>query len=365
MASTWGRVAQALADAQGKARTMDQQNAALADQQQQKELQRRALELGLQQQTAALTDRESAKAQQAARLAQRVAGLRRLALPGFEDATDDELAGVPDEVYQKALLTKLTPKKREPVPVIRGGKRSFAWKDETGALTDQEGNPITDAEPDQRPDTTPNQPVMGSPEWQKAQEFLANLRAKNGAGGGDDKVLVQVQQPDGSVVYVPRNQAVGKQAPRPQGSGGADRQKKIQALANAHDALSSFEKTLTTTGATLLPGTDKSALETDYENLQLQMKEMYNLGVLNGPDLALMRRIVNDPTSFKGRVSAFGSGDEQTARIQAQIGKLREKLNGYQKNLMAGNEALAPQAGAAPSKKSGVASKYGVTPSRP
>lgn len=156
----------------------------------------------------------------------------------------------------------------------------------------------------------------------------------------DDNTLVRVQQEDGSVVYMPREQAAGQHAPAAAGQGGgAEKAKRVQAFANATDALDALERELTTTGSTLMPGVDQSVLKTAYENTQLQMKELYNLGVLNGPDLALMRRVLNDPTSFTGRALAFGSADEQTKRTLAQLQQVRQVLAKAQSNLAAGNAA--------------------------
>jgi hypothetical protein len=165
--------------------------------------------------------------------------------------------------------------------------------------------------------------------------------------GGGSEVLVKVQGEDGSTILVPRSQAAGMKAGQ-SSSGGPTRQQRIQAVANVNDALNSFETTLSKTGAVIMPGVAKSGLQTDYENLQLQMKELYNLGVLNGPDLALMRRVLNDPTDVKGFALAGGNLKEQTKRTQAQIGKVREKIEGIRANLEKGNEAVrAP--GSAPS----------------
>jgi hypothetical protein len=54
---------------------------------------------------------------------------------------------------------------------------------------------------------TPKAPVMGSPEWKSAERFVASLKP-------DDRTLVPVQQPDGSVIYAPRSQAAGLKAPQ-------------------------------------------------------------------------------------------------------------------------------------------------------
>lgn len=56
-------------------------------------------------------------------------------------------------------------------------------------------------------------------------------------------------------------------------------------------------------GVSILPGTEaRTAYDVSRRNIQLQMKELYNLGVLNGPDLALMNQMLVDPTTQ-------GSGD--------------------------------------------------------
>jgi hypothetical protein len=62
----------------------------------------------------------------------------------------------------------------------------------------------------------PESMIPGTDAWKKAKEFEASLRPKG--GDSDDKVLVQVQQPDGSVIYAKRSDAVGKMASGTKGS---------------------------------------------------------------------------------------------------------------------------------------------------
>ena len=51
-------------------------------------------------------------------------------------------------------------------------------------------------------------------------------------------------------------------------------------------------------GVSFLPGTEaRTSYDTARRNIQLQMKELYNLGVLNGPDLGLMNQMLVDPTT--------------------------------------------------------------------
>lgn len=65
-------------------------------------------------------------------------------------------------------------------------------------------------------------PVVGSEAWKEAERFKASLRP----AGGDDRVMVPVQQPDGSVVYTPRSQAAGQNVPSPS-KGGAPISKQV------------------------------------------------------------------------------------------------------------------------------------------
>jgi hypothetical protein len=201
----------------------------------------------------------------------------------------------------------------------------------------------------------------------------AGMEAPSPSSAGD-RVLVQVAQPDGSVVYMPRDQAAGMQAPRA-GAGAAEMAKRQQALANVTDAIAGFKQTLSGTGSRVMPGVDKSTLETSYENLQLQMKELFNLGVLNGPDLALMRRVLSNPTDIKGRMLAGGSADEQTRRTQAQIAEVEKIIAKYQANLQSamrpagggragggGPAAAAPKPPAADPEFEALMAKYGRPP---
>lgn len=125
-------------------------------------------------------------------------------------------------------------------------------------------------------------------------------------------------------------------AAKPDAGAAGDVRKRETALQNVQGALDAFERQLTTGGSRLLPSAAKSELETNYNNVLLQMKEAYNLGVLNGPDYMLMQKILSDPSSVRGRVEALGSGDEQAARVLAQIAQVRERMKGI---------SAAPQAG--------------------
>lgn len=62
--------------------------------------------------------------------------------------------------------------------------------------------------------------------------------------------------------------------------------------------LEDYGKLIKKHGVSVLPGTEaRTAYDVSRRNIQLQMKELYNLGVLNGPDLALMNQMLVDPTT--------------------------------------------------------------------
>ena len=62
-------------------------------------------------------------------------------------------------------------------------------------------------------------------------------------------------------------------------------------------ALDRYEAQFSRTGAKVVPDAEKMALNTAYKDLMLQLKELFNLGVLNGPDLQIMEEYVQNPTT--------------------------------------------------------------------
>jgi hypothetical protein len=61
--------------------------------------------------------------------------------------------------------------------------------------------------------------------------------------------------------------------------------------------LESYGNLIKEGGVSIVPGTvERARYDTARRNIQLQMKELYNLGVLNGPDLGLMNQMLVDPT---------------------------------------------------------------------
>lgn len=107
-------------------------------------------------------------------------------------------------------------------------------------------------------------------------------------------------------------------------------QKQARAFQSLMAGLDDYEQLFADVGQSgmgrVLPGSKNDALSTAHRNLQMQMKELYNLGVLNGPDLDLMNEILLDPTDISSNLlGAVGLGN-MNERIPANIKRVREMM---------------------------------------
>jgi hypothetical protein len=176
------------------------------------------------------------------------------------------------------------------------------------------------------------------------------LQMKKSTAGGPSPY---VQNPDGTATFRPggpADPATVSKLSEARGRGGAGvpvavRTAGIQAD-QAYQAiiplLDQYEQSITGgedpskgTGA-IMPWdvTDQDKVSQQRRNIQLQLKELYNLGVLNGPDLALMNQMLFDPNvsfnplgdsedgaKFK---NMFNTGE----RAKQSVSRLKETLRG-------------------------------------
>lgn len=66
-------------------------------------------------------------------------------------------------------------------------------------------------------------------------------------------------------------------------------------------------------GIAALPGPHKDKMNAVRQGIMLQLKELFNLGVLNGPDLSLMERMIYDPVVDAGKEGGMSSIPDQLA----------------------------------------------------
>lgn len=68
-------------------------------------------------------------------------------------------------------------------------------------------------------------------------------------------------------------------------------------IARVDQSLKNYREAVTRIGTQVLPASEKIVLSGAHTDLLMEMKELYNLGVLNGPDYELMLGVIKDPTS--------------------------------------------------------------------
>lgn len=149
---------------------------------------------------------------------------------------------------------------------------------------------------------------------------------------------VTIQTPNG-----PQTVPAGAAVKVASGSPLTDAQKKEYTDKNlkfdaVDSALGRYEKLLKEGGPSLLGVAGApTKLSSAYQDTLLELKELFNLGVLNGPDLELMQKTLADPNSLKGAATHAMGG------LQPQIDLIKEKLKGARAQLNQ-NYGMSPKA---------------------
>jgi hypothetical protein len=102
--------------------------------------------------------------------------------------------------------------------------------------------------------------------------------------------------------------------------------KQVTGAVNLTDAISDYQKKLSNYGLSDFANPNKRAeMGNAYNNMMLQAKEAYNLGVLNGPDYDILQRVVKDPTN----ISSLAYSNDALSK---QADSLRTTAAGIVKN---------------------------------
>lgn len=150
---------------------------------------------------------------------------------------------------------------------------------------------------------------------------LANLESQRGA-------FRVVDTPEGQmyVPVIPGMPAIPVQSAGGQPVMGAASKmpeaqaKQVIGAQNTVNAIKEFRDSLTgfTTTDALNPA-KRADIQAKYRNMQLQAKEAYNLGVLNGPDLTIIEQLVMDPTTVTGVFTGKKAIDKQASELSRII----------------------------------------------
>ena len=115
-----------------------------------------------------------------------------------------------------------------------------------------------------------------------------------------------------------------------------DLKKSEAAISTLKSELDKYADMVENHGYEFAPGQERDALVALRRNIQLQAKELYNLGVLNGPDLALMDSMMFDATpsgpidvplsAAQGAIGQFVPGMSPGVRARANAEQLKESF---------------------------------------
>jgi hypothetical protein len=104
-------------------------------------------------------------------------------------------------------------------------------------------------------------------------------------------------------------------------------EKQVIGVQNTRNAIGEFRDELSNfTRLDTLKPTERARIETKYRNMLMQAKEAYNLGVLNGPDLAILEQIIYNPTSMKGVVVGKKAIDAQASELDRIMGNIKSTV---------------------------------------
>lgn len=101
------------------------------------------------------------------------------------------------------------------------------------------------------------------------------------------------------------------------------------AIVEYRDALKSF------TVADLVNPAARARMGTVYNNMLLQAKEAYNLGVLNGPDYMILQQVITNPASFTGAITTKKALDDQAAKLDQIMSRIGTRVTQTQAGVTA------------------------------
>lgn len=97
---------------------------------------------------------------------------------------------------------------------------------------------------------------------------------------------------------------------------GEAQMKQIAGVQSTRNAIAEYRAALKNWGKTdMLNPAARAKMGTIYNNMLLQAKEAYNLGVLNGPDYQILQEVVANPNNFKSGLISKEALDTQAAEL--------------------------------------------------
>jgi len=103
--------------------------------------------------------------------------------------------------------------------------------------------------------------------------------------------------------------------------------KQVLGATNLKDAIPNYKDTLKGFSTLDMVNPDARAIMGNaYNNMMLQAKEAYNLGVLNGPDYAILQSVVKDPTKLNALLTSKEALQGQATELSKQADRIIENV---------------------------------------
>lgn len=125
----------------------------------------------------------------------------------------------------------------------------------------------------------------------------------------------------------------GKLKLRPE-RGPSDADKRLGVLKGVEDSLNNYEALIDKHGTEYMPGPAKRQLEAARTDLLVELKNLYELGALQEPDMVLMRAILKDPTELGTNIGGLITLGKNKESYLAQLNVVRQKLAQSRQNLV-------------------------------
>lgn len=115
----------------------------------------------------------------------------------------------------------------------------------------------------------------------------------------------------------------------------------------------------TESGISLPSGSDTAAVSSRYNALLMGVKNLYELGALTGPDMAIIERQITNPASWSGLLTSKNAMNEQVKVLESMLARAKTNLETSYKQKVPEAAAVAqnaPAAAAAPALREGATS---------
>lgn len=166
--------------------------------------------------------------------------------------------------------------------------------------------------------------------------------------GPDGKPMLAMQRKsDGVMVDANTRQPITGIGPKV----GEQAQKQLGGVAAVKDAITEYRDALSKWNATdIVQPNARARMGTIYNNMLLQAKEAYNLGVLNGPDYMILQEVITNPASLTGGLTSKKALDDQAKKLEEIMTRVGQRVTAQQSGVQPPAAAASPAKPAPPTR---------------